>query len=135
MGTTVWVDRDTREQLRRLQTVFCTDSVDSTIRRLIARPPEDARSLFAAHRTAIEAIMRRHGLRHLVAFGSRARGDAGPGSDLDLAAEFHPDSDPLAIMAAGRDFEEELGLLVDLVELPHPTIGQIIEREGVAFGE
>ena len=134
MGTTVWVDEETREELRRLRSAFGPDSVDSTIRCLIARPPEDARFIFAAHRSAIEGIMRRHAVRRMVAFGSRARGDGGPGSDFDLAAEFDPSSGPPAIFSAAIDLRAELGLPVDLIELPNPTIGRVIEKEGVVFG-
>src|SRR5688500_5765131 len=130
MGTTVWVDDSTREALRRLQQEFGTDSVNSTIRRLLDRPALDARTLFALHRDAIRGVLKRHRLRGLVAFGSRARGDAGPTSDLDLAAEVDPKAAPLAILAAEADLEEALGLAVHLVELPCPRLQKAIQEEG-----
>jgi uncharacterized protein len=37
--------------------------------------------------------LRRRGIRHLGLFGSIARGDAGPGSDVDLLAELDADTD------------------------------------------
>lgn len=133
MGTTVWVDDDTRQALRRLQKEFGTDSVNATLRRLIERPALDARTLFALHRDAIRAVLRRHRLRRLVAFGSRARGDAGPTSDLDLAVEASPRSGPLSILAAESDLEEVLGLPVNLVELPDARIQAALDHEGVPF--
>lgn len=133
MGTTVWVDDGTRAALRRLQSALGTDSVNATIRRLLEQPPADARSLFSKHRSAIAAILRRHKLKGLVAFGSRARGDANPASDLDLAAEAGPDAAPLAILAAEADLEAELGVPVSLVELPNTKLQSVIAREGVPF--
>jgi predicted nucleotidyltransferase len=133
MGTTVWVDDATRRDLRRLQKELGVGSVNETIRRLLDRPALDARTLFALHRDAIRAVLKRHRLRRLVAFGSRARGDASPTSDLDLAVEAAPQADPLAVLAAEADLEQVTGLRVNLVELPNPRLEEAIEREGVPF--
>lgn len=133
MGTTVWIDADTRQALRKLQRELGTGSVNATIRRLLEQPAPDARALFAKHRAEIRAIMRKHRIRKLVAFGSRARGDATPSSDLDLAAELAPTAAPLAILAAEADLEEALKLNVDLVELPNPRLRKAIALEGIAF--
>lgn len=133
MGTTVWVDDETRAALRRLQEALGTDSVNATIGRLVKQPALDARTIFAAHRDAIQAILRQRRIGRLIAFGSRARGDATHGSDLDLAVEVEPDADAWAVLAAEVDLEEELGVPVDLVELPNPRLAEAIEREGVAF--
>lgn len=134
-GTTVWIDRDTREALRRLQDSFGTASVNDTLKRLLRQPAQDARSIFDAHRAPIEAILRRHKLRGLVAFGSRARGDATAASDLDLAARAAPGASPLAFLAAEADLEAELGVSVNLVEQPNPRLDAMIRREGVRFDE
>jgi predicted nucleotidyltransferase len=134
VGTTVWIEDDTRRRLRRLQEAFGVTSVNATIRRLIDKPTLDAHTLFRRHRKELTAILRRHHLRKLVAFGSRARGDATPTSDLDLAAEMGPGADPLAILAAEADIEEELGLPVSIVELPNDRLRAVLQREGVRFG-
>lgn len=134
MGTTVWLEDATREKLRELQRALGARSVNETIERLMAQPAPDARALFAAHRGAIEAIMRKHGLRKLIAFGSRARGDAKPTSDLDLAAEVAKRASPLAVLAAEADLEAALGIPVSLVELPNPRLAAVLRREGVPFG-
>lgn len=133
MSTTIWVDRETRLALRRLQEAFGTGSANATIRRLIEQPSTDARTLFARHRDAIRAILRRRRLRRMVAFGSRARGDATAASDLDLAVEVAPGADPLAILAAEADLEQALGLRVNLVEVPNPSLREVLRREGVVF--
>ncbi|MHB1261233.1 MAG: nucleotidyltransferase family protein [Thermoplasmatota archaeon] len=133
MGTTVWIDDETRQELRRLQDAFGTPSVNATIRRLIEKPTLDAHTIFTRHKTAVSAILRRHHLRNLVAFGSRARGEATPTSDLDLAAEFDADASPLALLSAEADLEEELGVKVNLVELPNERLSEAIRRDGVPF--
>lgn len=133
MGTTVWLDEETREALRRLQAQLGTGSANATIRRLLDQPASDARTLFARHRTAIAAILRRHHVRRLVAFGSRARGDATAASDLDLGVEVAPGAEPLAVLAAENDLEELFGIRVNLVELPNPALRAALRREGVPF--
>src|SRR5512133_1233030 len=37
-----------------------------------------------------EAVLRARGVSHAALFGSRARGDAGPDSDIDIMVEFDP---------------------------------------------
>lgn len=134
MGTTVWIDESTRMALRELQKAYGTRSVNETLQRLLAQPPPDARALFATHRPQIEAIVRKHRIKRLIAFGSRARGDARVTSDLDLAVELRKDADPLALLAAEADLEEALGVPVRLVELPNARLADAIRKEGVPFG-
>jgi predicted nucleotidyltransferase len=76
-----------------------------------------------------EAVRRRGGVRLAVLFGSRARGDAEDGSDVDLAVDA-PGVDLLALAdALGR----ELGLEVDVVTLDDPGVPLLDElvRDGV----
>lgn len=58
-------------------------------------------------RDEILRLAERHGARSLRVFGSVARGDAGPGSDLDLLVEWEP----------GRSLLDHAGLVSDLEEL------------------
>jgi hypothetical protein len=127
------VDDETREELRHLQARLGTRSVNDTIKRLLRRPPDDAFALFSRHRAEIRGILDRHGLSNLVAFGSRARGDAGAASDLDLKADVASDAHPLAVLAAEADLEELLGIPVHVVVRPPPQLAAAIRREGVAF--
>ncbi|WP_234555061.1 nucleotidyltransferase family protein [Thermus caliditerrae] len=70
-------------------------------------------------------------------FGSRARGQASPRSDYDLALWADPPLD-LATLARLREELEGLPLMqrVDLVELSWaPGLKEAVEREGVLLGE
>ena len=134
MGTTVWIDEAVRRALRERQEQFGARSVNETIRRLLEAPGVDARTLFLRHGKEIKRILDRHRVRKLIAFGSRARGDARPDSDLDLAVEMPANANPLAILALEADLEELLEVKVDLVELPNARLRPALEREGVRFG-
>lgn len=133
MGTTVWVDDETREKLRRLQDEMGTGSVNETIRRLIDEPPLTAQALFVRYHDEIQAILDKHKLYALVAFGSRARGDARSSSDLDLSVRARADSAPFAIVEAERELAELLGIPVTIAEQPHPKLDPVVKKEGVAF--
>ena len=70
---------------------------------------------------AHEAELRRAGIRRLSLFGSVARGDAEPGSDVDLAAEFDPAvrMDLFRLAALERRIAEMLGCV--WIVLPEPV--------------
>jgi predicted nucleotidyltransferase len=72
---------------------------------------------------AHEAELRRAGIRHLSLFGSVARGDAAPESDVDLAAELDPDAriGMFALGALERRLAELVGRPVDLLSEPVET--------------
>lgn len=72
------------------------------------------RDLLEAHRDEIKAIVARHQGRSVAVFGSVARGDETPGSDIDLLVELEPGTRPFAILALGADLEEALGVKVDV---------------------
>jgi predicted nucleotidyltransferase len=65
--------------------------------------------------------LRRAGIRHLSLFGSVARGDAGPDSDVDLLVELDSEAHLTLIGLAGIELKlgELLGRKVDL--LPEPV--------------
>ena len=72
--------------------------------------------LIREKRSRILAIAGRHGARNLRVFGSVARGEAGPESDLDLLVEMEPGRSLLDHIALIQDLEEEvLGCRVDVV--------------------
>ena len=68
-----------------------------------------------------QAELRRAGIRHLSLFGSVARGDAEPGSDVDLVVELDPDAriGLFALGALERRLAGLIGRPVDL--LPEPV--------------
>jgi uncharacterized protein len=58
-------------------------------------------------------VARHHG-RSVAVFGSVARGDERPGSDIDFLVELAPGTRPFEILALGADLEEALGVKVDV---------------------
>ena len=83
---------------------------------------------------AIERALRPHadalrglGIRSLVLFGSAARSEMEPGSDVDLLYEFLPEAATLDHILGLQDLlEAALGRSVDLVSRKH--IGSILQR-------
>lgn len=77
---------------------------------------ESAISILRVHESELRAL----GVMRLSLFGSMARGEAGPASDVDLAAEFDPKA-RVGMIKFGlidRRLHELLGLDVDLVGEP-----------------
>ena len=72
----------------------------------------------------------RYPLTRLALFGSWARGDARPDSDVDVLVEVDP-SIGLRFVDLGDDLEQALGRRVDLVSRRgiSPALWQRIERE------
>src|SRR5258708_28892372 len=68
----------------------------------------------------IAAICRRYQVRELAVFGSAARGEMRPDSDVDLLVEFKPTARPglLGLAAMGRELSALLGRHVDLAVKP-----------------
>ncbi len=66
-------------------------------------------------RSRILAIAGRHGATNLRIFGSVARGETGPESDLDLLVELEPGRSLLDHIALIQDLEEDLDCRVDVV--------------------
>ena len=83
----------------------------------------------------IADFARRHGVRRVTLFGSRARGDNGPKSDIDLAVEGCRD-----FMAFEGDIQDNLWSLlqVDVVNLDGPVSDALradIARDGKVIYE
>lgn len=72
------------------------------------------RDLVDARREEIRAIVARHHGRSVAVFGSVARGDERPDSDIDFLVELEPDARPLEILSIGVELEEALGVSVDV---------------------
>ncbi|MEI6401808.1 MAG: nucleotidyltransferase domain-containing protein [Actinomycetota bacterium] len=72
------------------------------------------RDLVLARRDEIKAIVARHSGRAVAIFGSVARGDERPGSDIDFLVELEPSARPFEILAIGVELEEALGVRVDV---------------------
>ncbi|MBS0562450.1 MAG: nucleotidyltransferase domain-containing protein [Proteobacteria bacterium] len=103
----------------------------------IATAPDLAERIVATLR-AHETALRGAGIRRLSLFGSAARGDAGPDSDIDLAAEFDPTAqmDMIRLAALERRLGETLGRPVEILPEPaeNPLLRANLERDRlVAF--
>jgi predicted nucleotidyltransferase len=72
------------------------------------------RELVESHRDEIKAIVARHHGSSVAIFGSVARGDERPGSDIDFLVELSPGARPLEILAIGVELEQVLGVKVDV---------------------
>ena len=68
------------------------------------------------HRRAeIFRVARKRRARRIAVFGSVARGEARPGSDLDLLVDFEPSASLLDHVGLFQDLEDLLGVGVDIV--------------------
>lgn len=107
--------------------------VEGFLARLPSRAPDLAQSLRRLRDA--EAELRARGVTSVAVFGSVARGEAQPASDLDLLVDLAPTARVSAVgLASLRSMLTDLlGTRVDLVErgaLP-PTIRDAAEREAV----
>ena len=66
-------------------------------------------------RREILRITANHGAENVRVFGSAARGDAGPNSDLDILIKLAPGRTLLDIIAIKQDLQDLLGCDVDVV--------------------
>lgn len=90
---------------------------------------DEALRILAAHRRDIE----RFGAQSLAVFGSVARDEAGPESDIDILAEFaHPPSFA-QYMGLKLYLEDLLGVPVDLASLKtlRPCVRPRVESEAI----
>ncbi len=80
-------------------------------------------ALTAPQADQLAALCRRWKIRELSLFGSLARGEAGPDSDVDLLVEYEPDADWSLFDTAQlrTELAELFGRPVDLVRDPDIT--------------
>lgn len=72
-------------------------------------------ALVAAKRTEILRVAHEHGATRVRIFGSVARGESGPESDVDLLVDMEPGGGLFAIVAIKQEIEDLLGLDVHVV--------------------
>jgi predicted nucleotidyltransferase len=97
--------------------------VHQAIQRL-ARP---SRGLDQHVRAELRQILRDHGATEIRVFGSTARGEDQPGSDLDLLACFPEGFGLLALMTVEEEVEQAFGISVDIVS-DDPRVTVVLER-------
>lgn len=70
----------------------------------------------------IAEVVKGYPVSKVTLFGSRARGDNKPNSDVDLLCEFSTDKVGLILLSTiKQELEEKIGLNVDLIHAPIPT--------------
>lgn len=69
---------------------FRRSEVDEWVERrsVTSRKPQEGHRLLRQLRAAVPEMRERFGVRKIGVFGSAARGEAGPGSDIDVLVEF-----------------------------------------------
>ena len=81
-------------------------------------------------RDTIIDIASRHGARNVRVFGSVARGDDRPASDLDLLVDMEPDRSLLDLVGLAQDLEALLHRNVDVVT--HASLHDAIREQVLA---
>ena len=89
--------------------------------------------LLILHRERLLAAVARHHAHSLRVFGSVARGEERPDSDVDFLVDFEPDASLLDLIGLKEDFEAVLGRPADIVtaEGVSPFLRDRILKEAV----
>lgn len=82
---------------------------------------------------AADELRSRFGVTELLLFGSVARNEAGPGSDVDLLVSFDPYPGVRAYLRLGDELETLLGCRVDLIrkEALRPELRESVMSEAL----
>lgn len=83
--------------------------------RLAAAARPRPSTVLSQHRDAIKALAVQHKALHVKVFGSVARGEDRPGSDLDLLVKFTPDASLFDLTGLAEDVEALTGVHVNVV--------------------
>jgi hypothetical protein len=83
-------------------------------------------------RDEILQVASRRGAHNVRVFGSVARGESRPDSDVDFLVEMEPGRTVLDLSELILDLEEVLGRKVDVVEVRRPSrLAERVQREAV----
>jgi uncharacterized protein len=133
MRTTVAIHTPTRDRLLELKRAWGLKSLEEVIDRLANGAPLGAKALYLARKKQVDHVLAEHGIEKLVAFGSRARGDARPDSDLDLVATVPEATSLFDLVHIKDDLEDAFGVPVNLLTPGglRKRLRQHVEEEGV----
>lgn len=83
----------------------------------VTRQSESLRAAIARHRGSLDVILARYAATNPRLFGSVARGDATPDSDIDLLVDLLPGggNELLRVSGVAEELTELLGIRVDVV--------------------
>lgn len=95
----------------------------------------DINLLLKNKRDQVLSLAAKHGAKNVRVFGSVARGDARPDSDIDLLIDLDPDRSILDRIGLKYDLEDLLGRKVDVVteKALHAYIRPKVLRQAVAL--
>ncbi|KTR11769.1 hypothetical protein NS184_00495 [Curtobacterium luteum] len=102
--------------LAALQRLLLAAGFTASIELEPVEEPPPLRERVAAARTELHAIVERLGGRNPRLFGSVARGQDGPGSDVDLMVDLRRGLGIFALMRIQDEAEQLLGTRVDVVD-------------------
>jgi predicted nucleotidyltransferase len=85
--------------------------------------------LLRAHRDEILSAAKRRGVSNIRIFGSVARGDATPASDIDLLVDFEPGHRGLDLFAFADEVEALLGYRVEVGTRLHEVVRSAVESQ------
>jgi uncharacterized protein len=90
----------------------------------------ELQALAEVRKDDIEALARRYGISNLRLFGSVARGDSGPVSDIDFLVDLPPTATLFDLVGFRRELDAMLGVDVDVVSSRAllPRDGDVLEE-------
>jgi predicted nucleotidyltransferase len=88
-------------------------------------------AMLRAHRAEILHLAARRGVSNIRVFGSVARGDATPDSDIDLLVDFEVRDSGLDLVAFEMELESLLGYRVEAGTSIHASIRDRVESEAI----
>jgi len=132
MKTTIKLSPETKKMLEELKQ-HQRETYEDVIRRIVSErggPP------ISQMLEQVVRYLRKRGVKNIAVFGSRARGDARPGSDLDLLIDPPKGTSLLDHVAMEMELSKLLGVKVELVSRAavSPYMRERIEGEAVAVG-
>jgi len=104
-----------------------------TTSRVVASGAAPDLALLRAKREEILRVAERHGASHLRVYGSVARGEARPTSDIDLLVTFERGRSLVDEVELQQELETLLGYHVDVAEDVHHAIRDHVLAEAVSL--
>jgi predicted nucleotidyltransferase len=90
------------------------------------------RERIQAHRVEFDALLRKYGATHPRLFGSVARGDAGPESDIDILVDMDPAAGNILMRSSGL-LEEVRALIGENVDVfPAQLLRRPVSQAAIA---
>lgn len=121
---TIQVSNPTHRLLVERKLASGVATLDAVIQTLLGKGSR--RDRLAAMNAPVDAVCRRYKVQRLRLFGSAARGEDGPDSDVDLIVDFAKGARPglFGLAELGEDLESILGTRVDVTTEAglHPRI-------------